>query len=51
LSESIVKCRACGDSLDDQLAQFPDLEREDLLACLQFATESLRLKRHHLQVA
>ena len=33
------------------LAEFKDLEREDLLACLEFAAESLRLKTQHLALA
>lgn len=32
--ESILEYLAAGDSIDDVLAGFPDLEREDLLACL-----------------
>ena len=34
--ESVLEYLAAGDSLDDVLAEFPDLEREDLLACLEF---------------
>lgn len=39
---------AAGDTFEDLLAEFPDLEREDLQACLQFATQSLKLKSRHL---
>ena len=42
---------AGGDTIEDLLAEFPDLEREDLLACLEFAAESLRLKTQHLALA
>jgi len=35
--ESMLEYLAAGDSIDDLLAQFPDLERDDLLACLEFA--------------
>jgi uncharacterized protein (DUF433 family) len=35
--ESILEYLAAGDSIDDVLAEFPDLEREDLLACLELA--------------
>ena len=42
---SMLEYLAGGDSIDDLLKQFPDLEREDLLACLQFAAESLKLTR------
>lgn len=35
--ESILEYLAAGDSVDDVLAEFPVLEREDLLACLELA--------------
>jgi uncharacterized protein (DUF433 family) len=35
--ESMIEYLAAGDSIDDLLMEFPDLEREDLLACLEFA--------------
>ena len=37
-----------GDSPETLLAEFPDLEKEDLQACLEFATQSLKLKSRHL---
>jgi uncharacterized protein (DUF433 family) len=49
--ESILEYMAAGDSLEDVLAEFPDLEREDLLACLEFAQRSLQLKSQHLALA
>ena len=33
------------------LREFPDLERDDLLACLEFAAQSLKLKSQHLALA
>lgn len=39
---------AGGDTIEDLLAQFPDLERDDLLACLEFTAQSLKLKSQHL---
>ncbi|MSU60197.1 MAG: DUF433 domain-containing protein [Pedosphaera sp.] len=39
---------AAGDSFEDLLAEFPDLEREDLQACMEFANQSLKLKSRHL---
>lgn len=45
LVESILEHLAGGDSLEDLLAEFPDLEREDILACLAFATEVLKHKK------
>ena len=49
--ETLLEYLAGGDSIDDVLTEFPDLERDDLLACLEFATQSLKLKSHHLVVA
>ena len=49
--ESILEYLSAGDSIDELLAEFPDLEREDLLACLQFATKALKTKTYHLDVA
>ncbi len=46
--ESILEYLAAGDSFDEVLAEFPDLEREDLLACLEFAAHSLKVKSQHL---
>jgi uncharacterized protein (DUF433 family) len=42
---------AGGDSIEEVLAEFPDLEREDLLACIQFAAQSLKLKSLHVVAA
>jgi uncharacterized protein (DUF433 family) len=33
--ESMLEYLSAGDSIDELLVEFPDLEREDLLACLQ----------------
>ena len=46
--ESVLEYLAAGDSFEDVLAEFPDLEREDLLACLEFAAHSLKVKSQHL---
>lgn len=42
--ESMLEYLAGGDSFEAILAEFPDLEHEDLLACIEFATQSLKLK-------
>jgi uncharacterized protein (DUF433 family) len=42
---------SAGDTIEDLLTEFPDLEREDLLACLEFATRSLQVKSQHLVLA
>ncbi len=49
--EAMLEYLAAGDSIEDLLAEFPDLEREDLLACLEFAARSLKLKSQHLVLA
>ena len=49
--ESLLEYLAGGDAIEEVLAEFPDLEREDLLACLEFATQSLRVKSQHLVLA
>lgn len=46
--ETILEYLAGGDSFEEILSEFPDLEREDLLACIQFATESLKLRTRQL---
>ena len=46
--ESMLEYLAAGDTIEDLLVEFPDLEREDLQACLEFAAQSLRLKSRHL---
>jgi uncharacterized protein (DUF433 family) len=49
--ETIFEYLAGGDSVDDLLLEFPDLEREDVLACLEFAAMTLKLKSQYLVVA
>ena len=49
--ETILEYLASGDSPDEVLAEFPDLQREDLQACIQFATQSLKLKSWQLVAA
>jgi uncharacterized protein (DUF433 family) len=46
--ESMLEYLAGGDTIEDLLAEFPDLEREDLLACLEFASRSLQVKSQRL---
>jgi uncharacterized protein (DUF433 family) len=46
--ESMMEYLTAGDSYEDLPAEFPDLERDDLRACLEFATQSLKLKSRHL---
>jgi len=49
--EAVLEHLAAGDSFEDVLAEFPDLGREDLLACLEFAARSLKFKSQHLVLA
>lgn len=46
--ESLLEYLVAGDSLEDILAEFPDLERDDLRACIEFAAQSLKLRSKHL---
>ena len=49
--ESLLEYLAAGDTFEDLLVEFPDLERDDLRACLEFAASSLKLKSQHLVLA
>ncbi|MBA4166587.1 MAG: DUF433 domain-containing protein [Chitinophagaceae bacterium] len=42
--DSILEYLSGGDSAEEILEQFPDLEREDILACLAYATASMKLR-------
>lgn len=44
LVESILEYLAGGDSVDELLQEFPDLERDDILACIAYATQTLKFK-------
>jgi uncharacterized protein (DUF433 family) len=46
--ETILEYLAGGDSAEDLLAEFPDLEREDILACLEFSRRMLAARSVHL---
>lgn len=46
--ESVLEYLAAGDSFEEVLTEFPDLTREDLLACVEFAAQSLKVKSQHL---
>ena len=49
--ETMLEYLAGGDSIEDVLIEFPELERDDLLACLEFAAKSLRVRSHSLILA
>ncbi len=42
--DSILEYLAAGDSIEDILNEFPDLEREDILACFAYASASMKLR-------
>lgn len=42
--ESILEYLAGGDSIEDLLAEFADLEKEDILACIQYALLAVKAK-------
>ena len=46
--ESMLDYNAPGDTFEEILTDFPDLQREDLQACVEFAAQSLKLKSRHL---
>ena len=49
--ETILEYLAGGDTVDDLLAEFPDLEREDVLACWEFSRRMLAARSVHLSLA
>ena len=49
--EAILEYIAGGDTFEEVLAEFPDLLREDLQACIQFAAQSLKVKSWQLVAA
>lgn len=49
--ESILEYLSAGDSFEDVLAEFPDLVRDDLRACIEFANQSLKLRSWQLVAA
>ncbi|TZF82792.1 DUF433 domain-containing protein [Pedobacter sp. BS3] len=44
LVESMLEYLAGGDSIDELLSEFKDLQREDILACIAYASASMKLK-------
>lgn len=46
--EFILEYLAAGDSPEELLAEFPDLERDDILACHAFSRTVLNAKSIHL---
>lgn len=44
LVNDILEYLAAGDSIEDVLKAFPDLQHEDILACFAYASASMKLK-------
>ena len=42
--DSMLEYLAAGDSIEEMLTYFSDLERDDLLACIAYASASMKLK-------
>ncbi len=49
--DALLDYLAAGNSVEDVLAEFPDLERDDILACLEFAARTLQVRSQHLALA
>lgn len=46
--QTVMEVLSAGDTVDDVLEEYPSLTREDVLACMDWAT---RLMANHFQVA
>jgi len=42
--DAILEYLSGGDGIEDILAEFPDLDREDIRACIAYATASMKFK-------
>jgi uncharacterized protein (DUF433 family) len=49
--EGLPEYLAAGDTIDDLLREFPDLEKEDFQACLQYAVLNLKQKISEIKAA
>jgi uncharacterized protein (DUF433 family) len=49
--ESILEYLAGGDTVEDLLSEFPDLQADDIYACLNFASRSLKACSPRLALA
>lgn len=46
--ESILEYLAAGDTVEDILAEFSDLESEDIFACLAYAAQAIKTKSMYI---
>ena len=49
--EAMLEYLAGGDSVETLLTEFPDLESDDILACIAFARRALSIQSQHLVMA
>jgi uncharacterized protein (DUF433 family) len=49
--EGLLEYLAGGDSIEDLLKEFPDLEKEDFQACLQYAVLNMKQKYAEINAA
>ena len=49
--EGMLEYLAGGDTVEEILEEFPDLEREDLLACIQYAVVNMKHKYAEIKAA
>lgn len=45
--ESMLELMASGMTINELLADYPDLEKEDFLACLEYGSKLMQLKSTH----
>lgn len=49
--EGLLEYLAGGDSIEELLEEFPDLEKEDLQACLQYAVVAMKQRYSEIKAA
>lgn len=49
--EGLLEYLAAGDTIEELLEEFPDLEKEDFQACLQYAVLNLKQKFAEIKAA
>lgn len=49
--ETLLEYLAGGDTIESLMTEFPDLEREDILACHEYSRKMLAAKSVHLTLA
>ena len=49
--EALLEYLAAGDTIEELLEEHPDLQREDLLACIEFANRALKARGARLPLA